>query len=236
VFSAVGLVDRGSADSACRDPSKQHTAWRTRLPAPKLSAPYTLTWPSRSRYPTGKWYKRRHHSRTRGTLFVCLYDSTLIASMKHRHVVPPATKSSHHLFYPVQSGLCSRTGWLFNVGVQHQQEQSLGRIVQMIYPVSAISRVPSARQRVRHRLHKDRQPGHTHAVACNYDSSQHPAQTPKVGCQNAADPLSALSLQALLFVGLGTAAFGRSSTAGLRQQPSSACKSVSENLRSITCQ
>lgn len=26
VGSVVGLIDRGSADSACRDPSKQHTA------------------------------------------------------------------------------------------------------------------------------------------------------------------------------------------------------------------
>lgn len=69
--------------------------------AHRLSAPYTLTWPSRSRYPTGKWYKRRHHSRTRGTLFVCLYDSTLIASMKHRHVVPPLP--NHPIIYPTQS-------------------------------------------------------------------------------------------------------------------------------------
>jgi hypothetical protein len=121
-----------------------------------------------------------------------------------------------------------------------RRDQSLGRIVQMTYLISAASRVSTlrvlTRQRVQHRLHEDRQHGHTHAVVCNYGSSQHPAQTPKVGCQNAADPLSALSLQALLFKGLGAAAFGRSSTAGLRQQLSSACKSVSEDLRSITCQ
>ncbi|XPS74470.1 hypothetical protein M3J09_006588 [Ascochyta lentis] len=32
--------------------------------------------------------------------------------MKHRHVVPPTTKSSHQLSYRVQSSLCRRTEWL----------------------------------------------------------------------------------------------------------------------------
>ncbi|KAF2631688.1 hypothetical protein BU25DRAFT_194904 [Macroventuria anomochaeta] len=61
-----------------------------------------------------------------------------IASLKHRHVVPPTTKSPHYLSYTVQSSLCSRTGRPLHVGVQHQQDQRLVQIVQMTYSGSAI--------------------------------------------------------------------------------------------------
>lgn len=71
-------------------------------------------------------------------------------------------------------------------------------------------------QRVQHQLHKDRRHGHTHAVVCNYDTNQHSAQSPKLDCQNAADPLLALLLQALPFMALDTAAFGCFLTAGLK--------------------
>ncbi|KAJ4991385.1 hypothetical protein SVAN01_03032 [Stagonosporopsis vannaccii] len=73
----------------------------------RQNAPYTLTWPSRSRYP--------------------------IASMKHRHVVPPTPKSPHHLPCAIQSHLRGRTEQLFNVEGQHQHVPELIEIVQMTH-------------------------------------------------------------------------------------------------------
>lgn len=109
----------------------------TRSLASKVSALYTLTWPSRSRYPTGKWYKRSHHSQEGGTLFACLYKSTLEASMQDRHVVPPATKPSHRLSYTVQSSPCSPIERPLMLEYSISKSHSLGRIVQMTYSSSA---------------------------------------------------------------------------------------------------
>lgn len=95
-----------SADSVCMVSLKQHAACKNRAAGLDVSATVHHHWAIAQQVPYWQVSQEKAplpNRISRNALFVCLYESTFIVSMEHRHVVPPAIKPHHQLLHSTHS-------------------------------------------------------------------------------------------------------------------------------------